>query len=66
MVEQTSESEKRKLAELVQQACIEAARDGFQDALMSGLCAEGAMESAISAIEKLDLEKIIHKSNRDG
>jgi hypothetical protein len=49
------------LAESVRQACIEAAREGFWDASMSGLCAEGAMEAGISSIQKLDLEKIIFK-----
>ncbi len=47
------------VAERVRNACINAAREGFQDAAISGLCAEGAMEAAISAMQKLDLEKII-------
>jgi len=29
---------------------------------MSGLCAEGAVEAAISTMQKLNLEKIIDKS----
>lgn len=49
------------LAESVRKACIEAARDGFKDASMSGLCNEGAMEAAISAIQNLDLQKVIQK-----
>jgi hypothetical protein len=52
---------KIELAESVRKACIQAARDGFKDASMSGLCTEGAMEAAISSIQKLDLEKIIQK-----
>ncbi|WP_445665845.1 acetyltransferase [Fodinibius sp. AD559] len=51
----------RELAELVRKACIEAARDGFKDASMSGLCTEGAMEAAVSSIQELDLERIIPK-----
>lgn len=50
-----------ELAESVRKACIEAARDGFKDASMSGLCTEGAMEAAVSSIQQLDLESIIKK-----
>ncbi|TYP94807.1 hypothetical protein LX73_0096 [Fodinibius salinus] len=50
-----------ELAESVRESCIEAARDGFKDASMSGLCNEGAMEAAISAIQQLDLQKVIQK-----
>lgn len=49
------------IAETVKNACIEAARDGFRDASMSGLCTEGAMEAAISAIQKLNVEEIVKK-----
>lgn len=49
------------LAESVRKACIKAARDGFKDASMSGLCTEGAMEAAISSIQKLDLERLMQK-----
>lgn len=54
----------QQLAERVRKACIEAAREGFLDASMSGLCAEGAMEAAISAIQKLDIEKIVEQHHR--
>lgn len=47
------------LAQKVRNACIDAAREGFKDASMSGLCAEGAMEAAISAMENLDLDQLI-------
>lgn len=49
------------LAEKVREACIAAAREGFMDASISGLCTEGAMEVAISAMESLKLEKILAK-----
>lgn len=59
-MENTSKkSDKMEMAESVRKACIEAARDGFRDASMSGLCAEGAMEAAVSAIQSLNLEKLI-------
>lgn len=51
--------EQMKLAESVRGACIDAAKEGFRDASMSGLCAEGAVEAAVSAIQSLDLEQVI-------
>lgn len=51
-----------RVAELIREKCIEAAREGFRDASMSGLCAEGAVEAAISAMQILNLEKILDKS----
>lgn len=50
-----------EIAQKVKEACIRAAREGFSDASMSGLCSEGAMEAAICAIEKLDPAEIIGK-----
>jgi hypothetical protein len=47
------------LAEAVRRACIDAARDGYQHAAISGLCHEGAQEAALGAIEMVDLEQII-------
>lgn len=60
-MENTSNPEEDKIdmAKSIRQACVEAARDGFRDASMSGLCVEGAMEAAVSAIESLDLEQVI-------
>jgi hypothetical protein len=56
-----NENKQIELAEKIRKACIKAARDGFTDASMSGLCTEGAMEAAISSIQKLDLERLIQK-----
>ncbi|MCH2451383.1 MAG: acetyltransferase [Gracilimonas sp.] len=62
-----SNSEQLKIAEQIRNACIKAAKEGFLDASMSGLCREGAMEAAISAIESLDVEQLVEKqkSKRD-
>jgi|TARA_R110002049_G_scaffold284631_1_gene465221 hypothetical protein len=62
-----SNSEQLKIAEQIRNACIKAAKEGFLDASMSGLCTEGAMEAAISAIESLDVEQLVEKqkSKRD-
>lgn len=47
-----------RLVERTRQACLDAARLGYQDASLSGLCAEGALEAALSAIEMLDLSTL--------
>lgn len=54
-----NEQSKRELAEKVRQACIQAAKAGFAQARMDGLCAEGAVETAVSAIQNLNLEKLL-------
>ncbi len=54
-----------KLAEHIRTSCIEAAKEGFLDASMSGLCLDGAIEAAISAIQKLDLTELIDKHQKD-
>ena len=48
----------RDLREAVRAACLEAARAAYQDARERGLCAEGAIEAALGAIEVLDLEHV--------
>lgn len=48
----------KEFAEILRSECIQAARDGFRDASMSGLCAEGAMEAAIGGIQSLDVDKL--------
>lgn len=48
-----------KLAEKVRKACLKAAREGFQEASMSGLCRDGAIETALGAIQSIDLQVIM-------
>jgi len=48
-----------ELANAVREHCITAAQEGFQDASIQGLCTEGAMEAAISAMHRLDLNQVI-------
>lgn len=48
-----------ELAERVRQACLEAARQAYQDASQSGLCEEGALEVALGAIDTLDLTSLL-------
>lgn len=47
------------LAKTIQNTCIKEAKSGFRDASIRGLCSEGAMEAAISAIQMIDVEKIV-------
>lgn len=51
---------KRRLAEVVREACLKAARDAYENAGISGLCEEGRWECAVAAIRSLDLEAIIN------
>jgi hypothetical protein len=51
--------ERRRLAEAVRQACLEAARRGYAEAATSGLCHVGAMEASLDAIRMLDLGVVL-------
>jgi len=55
----------RRLAEAVRNACVEAARRGYEEAAMSGLCHEGAAEASIDAIRMLDIDAVIAKAADD-
>lgn len=55
----------RYLADLVRQACIRAALEGYEHAATSGLCHEGAWEAAISAMKMLDLNAVLYESTSD-
>ena len=55
-----------QLAEQIRGACIRAAREGFQEASMSGLCQEGAMEAAISAMQSMDLKQVLREVQNTG
>jgi hypothetical protein len=52
-------AERLRLAQSIRDACIAAAKQGYENAAMSGLCEEGALEAAISAIHMVDLEAAI-------
>ncbi|WP_455385789.1 acetyltransferase [Acidihalobacter prosperus] len=54
-----SDERERRLAEAVREACIRAWREGYEEAGMSGLCAEGALEAALSAVQSLDLDAVV-------
>lgn len=50
--------DRRMLAERVREACIEAALAGYENAAIAGLCGEGALEVAVSAMRQVDLSEI--------
>ncbi len=52
-----------RIAEAVRKACIQAARQGYEQAAADGLCDEGALEVALDAIQSLDLEKLLRELN---
>ena len=52
------------LAREVQTACLRAALEGYEQAGLSGLCAEGRWEMAIDAIRALDLGSVVAGSPR--
>lgn len=53
------EEARRKLAEQVRAACIQAALEGYEQAGIAGLCHEGAFEVAVDAIRQLDIEVLL-------
>lgn len=52
-------SKPEPIAEAVRKACLEAAMEGYQQAGLAGLCAEGREEMALDAIRSLDLEAVL-------
>ncbi len=49
------------LAEAVRAACLEAAREGYEQAGLAGLCAEGREDMALDAIRSLDLNALVQR-----
>ena len=47
------------LAERVRTALVERALAAYEDAGIQGLCCEGAWESAVSAMRRLDLDALV-------
>ena len=55
-----------EIAETVRDQCIEAALRAYEDAGISGLCAEGRWELAIQAMRCLDLDAALHATTEPG
>lgn len=47
------------IAETVRNACLQAALNAYEQAGISGLCAEGRWELAIDALRSLDLKALL-------
>lgn len=56
-------SDPEKLAARVRDACVSAALAAYEDAGISGLCAEGRWEIAVQAIRMLDLRPLIAEAS---
>lgn len=54
-------NEEEEIAEVVRQACLDAALDAYEQAGISGLCAEGRWELAVDAMRSLDLKALIER-----
>lgn len=57
-------SHQEQLAEAIRQACIDAAINGYEEAGMAGLCAEGQVEMTIDAMRSLDLRPVLREWDR--
>jgi hypothetical protein len=49
------------IAETIRQACLDAALGAYEQAGISGLCAEGRWELAIDAIRRLDVTALLNR-----
>lgn len=61
MSEDTAALHEEEITEAVRSACLEAARAAYEDARLRGLCAEGAWETALGAIESVDVDAVIRR-----
>lgn len=52
-------NDRYEVANRVREECIRTALSGYENAAMSGLCAEGAFEAAISAMRMLDVNALV-------
>ena len=51
--------DEKALAERIRAACLKALLEAHEDAGVQGLCAEGRWEAAVSALERLDVCKLV-------
>ena len=51
--------DRRRIALAVREACVRAAQEGFEQAAISGLCGEGALEAALGAVRMLDVDAVL-------
>lgn len=53
-----------RIAEAVRQACLEAAREAYEQAALAGLCHEGAVEASLDAIRALKLDDLLARDGK--
>jgi hypothetical protein len=59
-----TQEEDKRLAEAVREACLKAAREGYEQAAMSGLCHEGAVEASLDAVRMLDIAALVEQAKK--
>lgn len=52
-------NQKQQIADAVRAACLQVAREAYENAGLSGLCEEGQWECALGAIRSLDLAAVV-------
>ncbi|PRQ04760.1 hypothetical protein ENSA5_05250 [Enhygromyxa salina] len=57
------DDERRRLAEAVRRACLEAAEAAYEQGGFSGLCAQGRWELALDAMRSTPLDTIVTPSS---
>ncbi|HKI47310.1 MAG TPA: hypothetical protein VKA08_18410 [Balneolales bacterium] len=48
-----------EFAQMIKESCIKAAGEGFEEAGISGMCREGAIEYAQDSIRSVNVENIV-------
>lgn len=61
-----NDADRKHLAEAVRRACLEAARKGYEDAAIAGICHEGAVELSLDAIRGLDVAPLLQSFEGEG
>ncbi|HLW74068.1 MAG TPA: acetyltransferase [Gammaproteobacteria bacterium] len=59
------QAESKRLAEAVRDACLKAAKEGYEQAAAAGLCHEGAVETSLDAVRMLDLKALLAGAAED-
>ncbi len=54
--------EPRELARAVRDACVEALTRAYEEASISGLCAEGAWEVALGQLRGLEADELLRRA----
>jgi hypothetical protein len=58
MTEPVFSEERQRIVEAVREVCIRAAQQAYEEAAVSGVCAEGAFEAAVGAMRMVELRAV--------